>query len=88
MMAEVVYLLCALASLACAGLLMRSYRHSRLQLILWTSVAFVALAANNVLLFVDLVIVPRAVDLSVVRNSFALGGVLVLLHGLVREATS
>jgi hypothetical protein len=87
-MAEVVYLLCALTSLACAGLLLRSYWHSRLQLTFWTSVGFALLAANNVLLFVDLVIVPRALDLSVLRNSFALGGVLVLLHALVREATS
>lgn len=58
-MAEAVYLLCAVTSLVCAGLLVRSYRRSRMKLILWTSLCFMGLAVNNVLLFVDLAIIPK-----------------------------
>ena len=65
-MAEVVYLLCALTSVACAFLLVRSYRNNRSKLLLWSSVCFVGLALNNALLFVDLVVVS-SMDLSFLR---------------------
>ncbi len=81
-MAELVYLLCATASLACAALLLRSFRRSGLKLILWTSLCFAGLALNNVLLFVDLVLVPK-VDLLVLRDVTALAAVSVLLYGLI-----
>jgi hypothetical protein len=86
-MAEIVYLVCTIASLACAVLLLRSYRQTRLSLILWTSLCFVAFAVNNVILFIDLVIVPTQIDLSVVRLTFAVIGVALLLYGLIVEAT-
>ncbi len=81
-MAEAVYLLCALTSLACAGLLLRSYTRSRMRLILWTSLCFIGLAVSNILLVVDLAIVAST-DLRVVRNIAALGGVGFLLYGMV-----
>lgn len=81
-MAEAVYLLCALTSLACAGLLLRSYTRSRMRLILWTSLCFIGLAVSNILLVVDLAIVAST-DLRVVRNIAALGGVGLLLYGMV-----
>lgn len=81
-MAEAVYLLCALTSLACAILLLRSYRRSRMGLILWTSLCFVGLAVNNVLLFLDLVVVLNA-DLRIWRDIAALIGVSVLLYGMI-----
>lgn len=81
-MAEAVYLLCAVASFACAVLLLKSYAQSRMKLILWTSLCFVGLAINNVILFVDLAVVPEW-DLSVWRNVTALGSVSVLLYGLI-----
>lgn len=84
-MAEAVYLLCALTSLACAVLLLRSYRRSRMKLILWTSLGFVGLAVNNVLLFVDLVIVPASIDLRIWRDSAALIGVGILLYGMITQ---
>ena len=52
--AAAVYILCFLTSAACALLLIRSYRRSRARLLLWSGVAFVALAANNLLLVIDL----------------------------------
>ncbi|MFO7178437.1 MAG: DUF5985 family protein [Pseudomonadota bacterium] len=87
-MAEAVYLLCALTSLACAALLLRSYRRSRMSLILWTSLCFVGFALNNVLLFVDLALIGPHIDLSVFRNTAALAGVSILLFGMIMLETS
>jgi hypothetical protein len=81
-MAELVYLLCALTSLGCGGLLLRGYRQRHSPLLLWSSLCFAGLAANNILLFLDLVIVPT-VDLSVWRAAIGLGSLLVLIFGLV-----
>lgn len=81
-MAEVVYALCALMSVACAALLLRAYWRARAALLLWSSLCFAGLAANNVLLFVDLVLVPN-VDLSLWRSLTAIGALLVLLYGLI-----
>jgi hypothetical protein len=85
-MAEAVYLLCALTSLACAVLLVRGYVRSRSKLLLWSSLCFVGLAANNMLLLIDLVIVP-SVDLSLWRTGIALCAVAILVYGLVWDAT-
>lgn len=81
-MAEVVYLLCAIASMACAVLLVRSYISNRMPLILWTGLCFVGMAVNNVLLFIDLAVAPN-LDLSFWRNATALASVAVLLYGLI-----
>jgi hypothetical protein len=83
-MASVVYALCALTSLTCAVLLFRTYLSRPAPMLLWSSVAFAALTANNVLLFVDLVIVPET-DLSLARNATAAAGVMILLGGLIWE---
>lgn len=80
-----VYVLCAATSLACAVLLVRGYRATRTRLLLWSSICFVGLAVNNVLLFVDLVMAP-GIDLSLVRTVAAAVGVLVLVYGLVWDA--
>jgi hydrogenase/urease accessory protein HupE len=85
-MAEAVYLLCALTSAACAFLLLRSYFRSRSRLLVWSSLAFVGLAINNALLFVDLVLIPEEVDLSVARSVTALAALIVLAYGLIWEA--
>ncbi len=84
-MAEAVYLLCAATSTTCAILLFRKYLSSRARLLLWSSLCFAGLALNNVLLFVDLVMVPE-VDLTLWRALVALGAMLVLIMGLVWEA--
>ena len=84
-MAEVVYLLCALTSTFCAFLLVRSYRGQRSRLLLWSSACFVGLALNNILLFVDLVVVPE-LDLSLVRTACALVAVVMMLVGLIWES--
>jgi hydrogenase/urease accessory protein HupE len=83
-MAEAVYILCALMSILCAVLLVRSWKRSRSRILLWSTLCFVGLAANNLLLFIDLVVVP-SVDLSVLRAGTALGAMGVLVIGLIWE---
>jgi hypothetical protein len=83
-MAEAVYVLCAFASVACALLLIRSYLRIRVRLALLTCLCFTGLAVNNVLLFVDLVMVPQ-VDLNVLRSAIAIVALLLLVGGLVME---
>ncbi len=55
------------ASLFCAILLGRSYRRTHTRLLMWSTLCFVGLTINNVLLFVDLVLIP-GVDLAIVRS--------------------
>jgi len=84
-MAEAVYVLCAVTSIVCAVLLLRGFRSSQLRLLLWSSLCFVGLAVNNVLLLVDLILVPET-DLALLRSAAALGALSVLVFGLVWEA--
>jgi len=81
-----VYLLCFAASLLCMVLLARSYWRSRSRLLLWSTLCFVALATNNLLLFIDVVVLPTQVDLLPLRQLSALGGVGVLLYGFIWDA--
>lgn len=84
-MAKAVYVLCTLTSLLCAVLLGRTYRRSRLRLLLWSSLCFFGLALNNGLLFVDLIVFPQ-LDMFIWRSVPALAGLLLLLYGLIWDA--
>ena len=84
-MATLVYVLCALTSLACALLLLRGYRQSGARLLAWSGLFFVGLFLNNVLLIIDLRIIPQ-VNLAVIRLLPALIGVLLLLYGMIWES--
>jgi hypothetical protein len=81
----VVYILCALTSAACAWLLLRTYARTHHRLLLWSGLCFAGLSANNVLLFIDMRVLPE-IDLSVWRTLPALAAVLVLIYGLVWES--
>lgn len=83
-MAEIVYALCAITSILCATLLLRSYRKAGSRLLLWSGLCFVLLALNNVLLFVDLAVITD-VDLSEMRDLSGFAGVALLVFGLVWE---
>jgi hypothetical protein len=85
-MPEIVYVLCALTSVLCAGLLIRSYRSNKSRLLLWSTLCFVGLALNNILLFVDLVITGPDVDLRLFRSFSALIALSTLIIGLVWES--
>ena len=77
-----VYTLCFLTSSACAWLLGRSYRRSGTRLLLWSSVCFILLAGNNLLLVLDL-LVFQEVNLRIGRLLLSLAGVSVLLFGFI-----
>ena len=85
-MATFVYALCALTSLLCALLLARGYRATRARLLLWSSLCFAGLALNNVLLFIDMRVVP-SMDLSAWRSLPALAGLVILIYGLIWDAS-
>lgn len=77
-----VYLLCFLTSAGCAGLLLRSYLHSRSGMLFWSAACFVLLAINNLVVLVDLMVIP-SVDFMALRLAASLGGVSLLLFGFI-----
>jgi len=81
-MAAVIYALCAAAAATCAYLLLQGYRSGGYRLLLWSGLCFVGLTLNNLTLVVDKILVPH-IDLSLVRVSFALCAMVVLLYGLI-----
>lgn len=83
-MAGLVYTLCALTAFLCAWLLLRSYRRTGHRLLFWSGICFVALTANNVVLFVDEIIL-KSVDLTSLRLMTALLALFILLYGLIME---
>jgi hypothetical protein len=83
--APTVYLLCFLASACCGLLLVRSYLSNRTKLLLWSASCFVLLALNNLVLFIDLVLLPQAIDLQTVRSLLGLSAVATLLYGFIWE---
>ena len=84
-MADLVYVLCAVTACGCAYLLARAWLDSRVPLLFWSALCFVGLAVNNILLFLDKVVVTGA-DLSLARSLSALIAVSVLVYGLVWES--
>jgi hypothetical protein len=82
--AVTIYLLCTLTSLACAWLLLGSYRRTRHRLLFWSGAAFVGLTINNLLLLLDKVVFPE-MNFLPVRLVSALIALLLLLYGLIDE---
>lgn len=79
-----VYLLCLLTSGLCAYLLVSGFRRGREPLLLWSAACFCLLALNNLLVIIDIVLLP-AVDLTVLRSLTALAAVSVLIFGFIWE---
>ncbi len=86
MLQAVIYLLCLAASVGCALLLARSYLRNRTTLLLWSAACFLLIALNNLLVVVDVVILPTTVDLVPWRRLASLAAVSVLLFGFIWEA--
>lgn len=80
----IVYVLCLLTSVACAGLLVRSYLRTRSSLLLWSALCFVLLALNNLFVVGDMILLP-SVDLTLGRQISGLAAVCVLLYGFIWE---
>jgi len=83
--AELIYLLSAATSLVSAWMLLRYYLARRTSLLLWSCIGFLGLAANSVLVYLDLVTFPT-VDLMLVRTVVGAAGILALVYGLTKEA--
>lgn len=79
------YSLAILTSLGCTVLLARGYRERKYSLLLWSAVCFGFLTLNNVLLFLDMLVVPTT-DLRLVRLFTALAGVLSMLYAFIWES--
>lgn len=77
-----VYLLCFATSLVCALMLGRSYLRSNASLLFWSSICFVLLALNNLVMVIDILVVP-AIDLQVPRLLLSLAAVATLLFGFI-----
>ena len=84
-MAAFVYILGFLTTLACAVLLLRGYIRGRQKLLLWSGLCFASFAVSNLLIFVDLVLVPE-VDLYRYRLGTATVALAMLLYGLIWES--
>jgi hypothetical protein len=80
-----IYLLCFATSTVCASLLVRSYRASRIRLLLWVAICFVLLAINNLFVVFDVLFLP-AIDLVPFRQMASFSAVAVLLFGFVWDA--
>jgi Family of unknown function (DUF5985) len=81
---SIIYLLCVISSLSCAYLLARAYRRGRTKLLVWSALCFALLALNNLVLAVDVLLLPD-VDLSILQLVTSLAAVMVLLYGFVWE---
>jgi hypothetical protein len=82
--AAILYLLCLLAAVGCAGLLLRAFRRTRAPLLLWSAACFGLLALNNLFVVADM-LVFTGTDLTHLRQGSAFAAVVVLLYGFIWE---
>ncbi|HSS29049.1 MAG TPA: DUF5985 family protein [Usitatibacter sp.] len=83
-MSQIIYTLCAAASLTCAWLLFSGYARSGFRLLFWSGLCFAGLTANNVILVLDRYVFTQ-IDLTTLRLATGLAAVLLLLFGLIWE---
>ncbi|MEO8063609.1 MAG: DUF5985 family protein [Pseudomonadota bacterium] len=81
----IVNVLGALTVGLCAWLLCRAFIKTGKRLLLWSSLCFAGLAIANVVLIIDLTMIPQ-VDLYRLRLSIAAVSMLLLLYGLIFES--
>jgi hypothetical protein len=74
-----------LTSFACMALLLRSYFQTKRRILLWATLCFVAQTVANMLLFVDLIVLPD-VDLRAIRHAIALAGMVFLVYAFITES--
>jgi hypothetical protein len=84
-MPGLVYLLCALTSLACCAMLARGYRQTRVRLLLWSALCFAGLTIDNIVLYIDVIVVPH-IDLTILRRLPGFIGIALLNFGLIWDS--
>lgn len=80
-----IHLVCLCTSLACVVLLYRGYRRTGIALLFWSTLCFVFLSLNNLLLYTNVALLPE-MDLRLFRQACNLAAVSVLLYGFIWEA--
>ena len=85
-MPGLVYILCAATSLWIAILLWRGSRRGGGGLLFWSSLCFIAMTGNNLLLYVNYFILPN-VDLVLAARLVTAAGIILLNVGLIWHAT-
>jgi hypothetical protein len=81
---SLIYILSAATSLTCSLLLLRGYRRGGGRLLLWSAICFAGLTIDNIVLLVDVYVVPQF-SLDIVRKVAGLVGLVLLIYGLVWE---
>jgi hypothetical protein len=84
-MPGIVYLLCAVTCLLCAGLLFRGYARTGVRLLFWSGLCFTGLMLDNIMLYVDIIVVPD-LSLAIWRKVPGFVAILLMLYGLIFEA--
>lgn len=84
-MTGLVYVLCAATCLLCVVLLLRGYVQTKVSLLFWSSLCFLGLMFDNILLYIDVVVVPD-INLIVWRKIPGLLATVLLVFGLVWES--
>ena len=85
-MPGLVYILCGLTSLLSGALLLRGALSRGGGLLLWSSLCFFCMAANNALLYLNFIVFPE-VDLLMAARLATLVGIVLLNIGLIWHAT-
>ena len=84
-MTSLVYILNSLTFAVCSALLGRAYWRVRQRLLLWSALCFAGLALSNLLIFVDVIMLPQT-DLYLLRLATAAIAMLLLMFGLIWES--
>jgi hypothetical protein len=86
MIATSIYLACACLSIVCCALVWRRHMRRPSHLLRWSGFAFASLAANNLFLVLDMVILPSTnFGGPIIRNAFSAGAGGMLLYALLAE---
>lgn len=80
-----IYLLSAATCLLCAILLLRTYAQRHVRLLLWSGLCFVGLMVENLMLYVDIFVLPD-INLAVWRKLPGLIALSLLVFGLIWES--
>jgi len=84
-MVPAIYILGSLVVCLCAVMLLRAYAKAKRRLLLWSGLCFLGLTVSNLLVFIDLVIIPD-VNLYPLRLWTAAIATMLLVFGLVWES--
>jgi hypothetical protein len=82
MIGAIVYILCTIASMVTAFMLLKYYSRTRVRFLFWSGLCFAGLALGNLLLFIDTNLWPYN-DLSTIRLIPAVIGYGVLIYGII-----